>query len=174
MNLARALDARWIVEHPRRTIPAKEAPKTEDNPPKTTGPSIPQPKHILEGVHLADEDSQIHRDRMPVFCFMQDFYAHIGLPVRYLTHQVDTWEVVQHFRFRYLGDPPAPLYRLYQYPGMIPRFNQDDLHNTTTITTNLYSLNPLLSSTRVPSRVQGRETNRDICPLSQPLCIMMI
>ena len=67
----------------------------------------PQPKYVLERVHLAYDDSQEHIYRMSMFCFTQDFYAHIGLLGRYLTHQVETRRAAQGFR-----DPPAPFYFL--------------------------------------------------------------
>lgn len=48
---------------------------------------------------------------------MQDMSAHMGLGARYLTHQVDTWAAAQRFRDRFAGEPPAPHFGRYRYPG---------------------------------------------------------
>ncbi|KAI5414803.1 hypothetical protein KIW84_040316 [Lathyrus oleraceus] len=47
-----------------------------------------------------------------------DMCAHIGAPGRYLTHQSDTWASAQRFRDRFSGEPSAPHYSHYRYPGM--------------------------------------------------------
>lgn len=94
MNPTRPLDVRWITKHPMRIALTTEEPETKDHPEDPIGPTRPQSQYVPDGVPLADEDSQGHRDRMSMLCFMQPFCAHTGLLGRYLTHQVDTWVVV--------------------------------------------------------------------------------
>ncbi|KAI5439754.1 hypothetical protein KIW84_025219 [Lathyrus oleraceus] len=100
--MMQALDAGWIVEHPRRATQAKKVPNTEERPTETSGPRRPQLQHLHLGVPLIDEDSQAHMDQMR----------------RYLTHQVDTWAASQRLRDRFYGDPPSMFYGHYQWPGM--------------------------------------------------------
>ena len=64
VNMMQALDAGWIVEHPRRATQAKEVPDTEERPTETSGPRRPQLQHLHLGVPLIDEDSQAHMDQM--------------------------------------------------------------------------------------------------------------
>lgn len=109
----RELDAAWIVDHPMRVTHVKVVLETEEHPTELVRLSIPQSQHIPEGVPLVDKDSQAHKDKMSIFCFMQDFCVHTGLPRRYLTHQVDTWVVTQCFRDLFSGDPSASLYVRY-------------------------------------------------------------
>lgn len=113
MNPTWVLDDGWIVEHPMRETRAKEVPNTDECLVETDGYNRHHPQHAPEGVPLPDEDYQAHRDRMSMFYFMQDLYAHTE---HYLIHQVDTWEVAQHFRDRFSGGPPAPFYGCYHYP----------------------------------------------------------
>ncbi|KAI5436136.1 hypothetical protein KIW84_022548 [Lathyrus oleraceus] len=92
MNTTRPLDAGWIEEHPRRKTPIKEGTKTQERPADPTGSS--RSDWIQQTSAL-------------------DFYVHIGLPGRYLTHQVDTWGAAQRFRDRFLRDPLTPFYSRY-------------------------------------------------------------
>ncbi|XP_050909988.1 uncharacterized protein LOC127123851 [Lathyrus oleraceus] len=64
VNMMQALDAGWIVEHPRRATQAKKVPNTEERPTETSGPRRPQLQHLHLGVPLIDEDSQAHMDQM--------------------------------------------------------------------------------------------------------------
>lgn len=67
VNLTRPLDAGWIVEHPMMTTPAAEALEIEEHPEEPTGPSRTQSQYVSEGVSLAYEESQGHRDECPCF-----------------------------------------------------------------------------------------------------------
>ncbi|KAI5395419.1 hypothetical protein KIW84_061845 [Lathyrus oleraceus] len=87
---AQELDDAWINDYPRKTTHAHSVLAVEKRPTKSA-----------------------HRDKMSMFCFMQDFYVHTGLPELCLTHQVDTWRVVQRFRDRFSGDPSAPFFGRY-------------------------------------------------------------
>lgn len=63
----RPLDVGWIVEHPIRTAPTTEALEIKENPEEATRPSRTQSQDVSEGVSLAYEDSQGHRDECPCF-----------------------------------------------------------------------------------------------------------
>lgn len=118
VNPTQSLNVAWITQHPRKAAHAKQVLETQERPTQTAKCSIPQPQHIPEGVPLADEDSQAHRNQMSMFCFIQDLCVHTRLLGHYLTHQVDMWGVAQHFRDHFSGNPPATYYGCYQYSGI--------------------------------------------------------
>lgn len=62
VNPERALDAAWIADHPVRKAQVEEVLETEECPSDIFGPNIPQPQRILDGVPLANKDSQAHKD----------------------------------------------------------------------------------------------------------------
>lgn len=62
VNQEWALDVAWIIDHPMREAQEEEVLETEERPSDIFGPNIPQPQRILDGVPLANKDSQAHKD----------------------------------------------------------------------------------------------------------------